>query len=230
MHEAHGSARGTSLRLPGSWRSGLIVVTAIVICHGAFFYGMAHTRAPRSSDTNAPPMFGPVVSKVWVPPRAAISSKRWEPGAEDQLTPPPRHWKFPPIDLWPSAPGRPATLSEFTPVTDAHPDPPDTQAPLRGERPAAKPAPRRANLQMVRWLRPEYSTDCASPATEGSTVLDLLINATGQPVEITVARSSGSTELDGAASRAASLWRFAPPLWKSRPVEVWGRIELRFHC
>jgi TonB family protein len=230
MHERHESARATRLRLPGSWRPQLAVVAAIVIFHCAFFYGLAQTRAARNSNANGPPMFTPVISKVWIPPKPGISSKPWEPGAEDQLTPPPRHWKFPAIDLWPSVPGRSATLSEFTPVTDARPDPPETQIPLEAWRQATKAAPRRSNLQMIRWLRPEYSTGCASPGTEGSVVLDLLIDPSGQPAEITVVQSSGSSELDKAALHAANLWRFAPPLWKSRPVEVWGRIELRFNC
>jgi TonB family protein len=230
MHGTHERARTTSLRLPRSWRSQVLVVAAIVICHGLFFYGIAHTRAPRSSTASGPPMFGPIVSKVWVPRRATISSKRWEPGAEDQLTPPARHWRFPPIDLWPSAPGWSATLSEFTPVTDARPDPPDTQTPLQDGRPATKPARRRSNLRMVRWLRPEYSIECALPGVKGSVVLDLLIGPGGQPIEINVAQSSGSPELDKAALHAANLWSFAPPLWKSRPVEVWGRVELRFNC
>jgi hypothetical protein len=116
MHETHERASTTSLRLPRSWRSRVVVVAAIVICYGAFLYGIAHMRAPRSSNANGPPMFAPVVSKVRVPRKVTISSKPWKPSARDQLTPPPRHWKFPPIDLWPSAPGWSATWSEFTPV------------------------------------------------------------------------------------------------------------------
>jgi TonB family protein len=228
MHETHERARTATRKLPRSWRSRVAVLAAIVICYGALFYGIAHMRAPRSANANGPPMFGPVVSNVPVPRRVTISSRPWEPGTEDQLTPPPRHWKFPPIDLWPSAAGS-ATLSEFTPVTDARPDPPETHTPQPEWKPASKPAPRRSNLQMVRWLRPEYVM-CALPGMKGSVVLDLLIDPGGQPVEITVAQSSGSPELDKAAVHAANLWRFSPPLWKSRPIEVWGRIELRFNC
>ena len=61
--------------------------------------------------------------------------------------------------------------------------------------------------QMIRWLRPEYSTGCASPGTEGSVVLDLLIDPSGQPVEITVAQSSGSSELGIVRARQGSLAR-----------------------
>jgi len=225
MHEG---ARRASLRLPRSWRSRVVVLAAIVICYCALFYGIAHMRAPLNSKATGPPMFGPVVSDVWVPRKVAISSKPWEPGTEDELTPPPRNWRFPPIDLWPSAAGS-AALSEFTPVTDARPDPPETQISQAEGKPATKPAPRRSNLQMLRWFRPQYA-ECALPGMKGSVVLDLLIDPGGQPVEITVAQSSGSPELDKAAVHAANLWRFSPPLWKSRPVEVWGRIKLRFNC
>jgi TonB family protein len=231
MHETHVRARTTSLRLPRSWRFHVVVVAVIAICHGALFYGIAHMRTPRTSNANGPPMFGPIVSKVWVRRSVTISSKPWWPDAEKPLTPPPHHWKFPPIDLWPSAPTSSATLSAFTPVTDARPDPPDTRTPLQHGRLASKSAPGRSNLQMARWFRPVYyPIECTLPGLQGSVVLDLLIDPNGRPVEIKVAQSSGSLQLDGAALHAAGLWRFAPPLWKSQPVEVWGRIELRFNC
>jgi len=218
------------VRVARSWRFYIVVVAVIAIGHGALLYGIAHMHAPRGSRANGPPMFRPIVSKVWVPRSVGISSKPWWPDAEMKRTPPPRHWKFPPIDLWPSAPGWAATLSQFTPVTDARPDPPETQIPLQHGRPATQSPPRRSNLQMIRWFRPVYyPIECTSPGMVRSVVLDLRIDPGGQPAEITVARSSGSPQLDGAALHAASLWRFAPPLW-TQPVEVWGRVELRFNC
>jgi TonB family protein len=148
---------------------------------------------------------------------------------EDQLTPPPGHWRFPPIDIWPSAPSWSPVLTDTTPVTDAQADPPDTQTPPQEGQPTQKPALRRSHLRMVRWFRPEYRMEWALTGLEGSVVLDLLIDPNGQPVQTLVAQRSGSPELDEAALRAAHLWRFAPPSWKSRPVEVWGRVEVRFN-
>jgi protein TonB len=82
---------------------------------------------------------------------------------------------------------------------------------------------------MVSWLRPEYRADAALAGLECSVVLDLLIAPDGKPVQIALAKGSGTPDLDQAALQAARRWRFAPPRWNSRPVEVWGRVELRFH-
>jgi len=64
---------------------------------------------------------------------------------------------------------------------------------------------------------------------DGSVLLEQRIDAHGQPIKTTVARGSGSPKLDEAALRAANAWRFAPPLWKSQPVDVSSQIELRFN-
>jgi TonB family protein len=175
-------------------------------------------------------MFGPVISEV-LRRGAPLTSRPLdlEPAVEDQLTPPPRYWRFPPIDIWPTAGGSSSILTDTTPVTDAQADPPDTQTPPRDGQPTQKPASRRSKLRLIRWFRPEYRIEWALAGMEGSVVLDLLISANGQPGQTTMARHSGSPELDEAALRAANLWRFAPPSWKSRPIEVWGRVEVRFN-
>ncbi len=203
----------------GPWRFRAAIVLVLIAGHAALFYGIARPRATRSSNTGGTPMFGPVVSQVWRAPRgSALAARPPAPSAADTSSPPSRHWTFPAIDVWPSAAGWSPTLTEFTPVTDAQADAPDVRA-----------APRRQHLRMVRWLRPAYPADLAQAGVEGSVLLDISIDARGQPVATTVDQSSGSAELDRAAVRAASLWRFAPPLWKSRPVAVTCRIEVRFH-
>jgi TonB family protein len=169
-------------------------------------------------------MFKAIVSEVGER-RAGMSSAPFVP-KEDQTTDPPRHWVFPPIDIWPSPPGWSAALSEFTPVTDAHPDP---AAEPQDHLSIGKSAARRPMLSMVRWLRPDYPMEWALAGKEGSVLLDLRIDPSGQPSEIMVRRSSASRELDESAARAARQWRFAPPLWNARPVEVWAEVEVRYH-
>jgi TonB family protein len=82
---------------------------------------------------------------------------------------------------------------------------------------------------MVRWFRPEYRIEQALAGMEGSVVLDLVVDASGQPVQKTIAQRSGSAELDEAALRAAEFWRFASPSWKYGALEVRGRVEVRFN-
>jgi len=69
---------------------------------------------------------------------------------------------------------------------------------------------RLSKLRMVRWLRPEYPLEWAVAGMDGSVLLDQRIDAHGQPVKTTVARGSGSPQLDEAALHAANAWRFAP--------------------
>lgn len=214
-------------RLPISWRSRAVVVLVLVIGYTALFYEMARLRASRSS-TDGPPMLTPVISKVGVRRGDALRARPSAPPAEDQSTPPPRHWIFPAIDICPSSPEWSASLSQFTPVTDARPDPRDTQTPAPAPPGVNKPAARRSTLRMVVWLRPKYSIDWALAGMEGPVLLDLLIDPHGEPIKVAVARGSGSPELDEAALRAAGSWRFAPPRWNSQPVEVWARVELRY--
>jgi TonB family protein len=174
-------------------------------------------------------MLTPVISAVGVRRGDALAARSPPTAVEDESSPPARHWIFAPIDIWPSTPGRSATLSEFTPVSEARADPRDLEPPLQNTQPAKKPRQRPSTLRLARWLRPQYPLDWAVAGVSGSVVLDLLIDPSGKPVAISVAQSSGSAQLDAAALTAAKSWRFASPRWKSAPVEVWGRIEVRFH-
>jgi periplasmic protein TonB len=218
----------TMLTVPRSWRSRAVVVLILITGYATLFYGFAHTRA-RRTEVVGPPMLAPVISEVGARRGDVVTAKPLPIGPEDESTPPVRHWIFPPIDIWPSASGWSATLSEFTPVTDARADPQDAQAQYqRTGRPANNSKARRSSLRMALWLRPTYPMDLASAGVEGSVVLDLLIDAQGQPVKEVLAQSSGSSELDTATLSAAKFWRFSPPRFKSRPVEVWGRVEVRY--
>lgn len=215
---------------PGWWRSRTVVVLLLLGGYLGLLYGVTHTAARRSESTG-PPMLTPVISEVGMRRGDALAARPPPTAVEDESsesTPPVRHWIFAPIDIWPSTPGRSATLSEFTPVSEARADPRDLEPAPQNQQPANKPRRRPSTLRLVRWLRPQYPPDWAAAGVSGSVVLDLLIDPSGKPIAITVAQSSGSAPLDAAALTAAKSWRFAPPRWKSGPVEVWGRVEVRF--
>lgn len=233
----HDTDESLSHRSLISWRGRLLVLAIMGISYGAIFYGIAQVRVSLDSRANGPPRFMPIVSTSGQERGGIASAEDMRPElqekreAQEELTPPPRHWVFPPIDLMPSAPGWVPALSDLTPITDAQPDPSEAQAPLPEDQSAGEAALTRPTLRMVRWLRPLYaSTHCGILRANGSLVLDLLIEPGGQPVEIRIVQGSGLPQLDRAVLQAAGLWRFAPPLWKSQPVEVRSRIELRFNC
>jgi hypothetical protein len=80
----------------GPWRFRVAVVLALVACHTALFYGIARTRAARGSGTDERPMFGPVISHLWQPPRGSVlAAGPPAPSMEDTATSPPRDWVFP---------------------------------------------------------------------------------------------------------------------------------------
>jgi TonB family protein len=223
MLGTHERARSSDATSPRLRSSRVIVVLVLIICYAALFYAVAHTRGSRY-NADGPSMFKAIVSELGER-RAGMSSRSFVP-IEDQTTDPLRHWIFPPIDIWPSPPGWSATLSEFTSVTDARPDPAAEEQDYSS---IAKPSARRPVLRMTRWLRPEYPMEWVLAGKEGAVLLGLRIDPSGQPAEIMVTRSSASRELDESATRAARLWRFSPPRWNARPVEVWAQVEVRYH-
>jgi hypothetical protein len=154
MHEG---GRSSGAWLPRSWRIHVVVVLMVVSCHAVLFYNF-FPAAGLTSGGAARPMFGPIILNEWRDlHQRPVTSRAWSPQKqEDQSTPPSRHWKFPPIDVWASYPYRSAVPSDVGPVTEAEPDMTDAQAPSSGEK-AGKSPVRLSKLRMVLWLRPEYT-------------------------------------------------------------------------
>jgi len=223
MIEARERAGSSNFVFPRLRSSRVLAILVLVVCYAVLFYAIMHARA-RLSHSDGPPMFGAIVSELGER-RAGMSSRPFIP-VENQTTDPPRTWVFPPIDMWPSPPRGSAESSGFTPVTDAQPDATSEQ---KNHAAISKPRARRPVLSMIRWLRPEYPPEWALAGKEGSVLLVLRIEPTGQASEIIVTRSSGSRQLDESAVAAAREWRFAPPLWNGRPVEVSAQVEVRYH-
>src|ERR1700678_3457257 len=124
-------------------RSRLVAVLILLVCYSALFYAAVKTRAPQSNQDGVP-MFSAIVSQLGEVRLRGLISKPGAQVTDDQSSAPARHWTFAPIDIWPSPPDWIATLSEFTPVTEARPD---NQASRKA---------RQSTLRMVRWIRPEY--------------------------------------------------------------------------
>lgn len=63
---------------------------------------------------------------------------------------------------------------------------------------------------------------------EGSVVLRVLVDARGNPVEVTVVVGSGQRVLDRSAVEAIQHWRFSPALEAGRPVAMAHDVRIRF--
>jgi len=223
----------------GAWASRhwrVAVLLLVVICHVAAFYIIRNSHTARISSGAIPKdftgrsLFGPAISPEGSTLKHPILSMPLPVTGEEKVewaADPPRLWRFPAIDLWPSPVGLCPIPTEFD--LDARAEPPDASNPPEPGRPPRGVGPRRGMLRMIRWLRPIYPIESALSDMEGSTLLDLQIDPQGRPMQVEVARSSGAPGLDAAALHAAHFWGFAPPVWKGHPVPVQARVELRFH-
>lgn len=75
---------------------------------------------------------------------------------------------------------------------------------------------------------PDYPQSARWEGEEGTVVLRVLVNGSGLPEKITVARSSGYTSLDRAAEKAVQRWRFTPGTRDGKAVAMQVEIPIRF--
>lgn len=184
---------------------------------------------PIAADTNAPPMFGPVVSET---PRETLprylTSREWSQPSPAVSIIPSGSWRFATIDVWPTdhSPGKPTS---FTPVGEAVPDGLPADDTVAVEK-WTKSTSHQSKLRMIGWVRPTYTLQQARAGYEGTVLVSVHLDARGQPVEELLMSSSGFPELDSATLAAAWLWRFAPPMSRSEPISVWAQLTVRYHC
>ena len=74
---------------------------------------------------------------------------------------------------------------------------------------------------------PGYPEMARMRGEQGSVALEISVGTDGRPIQVTVARSSGSPMLDGAARRAVQEWRFRPAMRDGEPVP--GTIRTTVH-
>jgi len=75
---------------------------------------------------------------------------------------------------------------------------------------------------------PDYTEEARRAKKQGTCVLWLIVDSTGHPRDIRVARGLGFG-LDGKAVEAVKQWRFQPALKDGRPVDVQISVEVEFH-
>jgi periplasmic protein TonB len=75
---------------------------------------------------------------------------------------------------------------------------------------------------------PDYTEDARRAKKQGTCVLWLIVDSTGHPRDIRVARGLGFG-LDAKAVEAVKQWRFQPALKDGKPVDVQISVEVDFH-
>ena len=75
---------------------------------------------------------------------------------------------------------------------------------------------------------PNYTEEARRAKKQGTCVLWLIVDSTGHPRDIRVARGLGFG-LDAKAMEAVKQWRFQPALKDGRPVDVQISVEVEFH-
>lgn len=77
--------------------------------------------------------------------------------------------------------------------------------------------------------QPVYPVEDRRRNVEGWVNLNLMIDASGQPFEISVADSNGIKSLERAALRAAKEWRFEPATLNGSPTEAAYEMKVTFN-
>lgn len=75
---------------------------------------------------------------------------------------------------------------------------------------------------------PPYPPEARDEGVEGTTVLEILLSASGQIKRVATYVSSGDQRLDRAAEEAVRRWRFSPRLHEGAPQEASLRIQVSF--
>jgi periplasmic protein TonB len=75
---------------------------------------------------------------------------------------------------------------------------------------------------------PDYTEEARRAKKQGTCVLWLIVDSTGHPRDIRVARGLGFG-LDAKAVEAVKQWRFQPALKDGKPVDVQISVEVEFH-
>ncbi len=76
--------------------------------------------------------------------------------------------------------------------------------------------------------RPEYPRLARRRGYQGTTILEVLVGATGRVLDIRVLNSSGYEILDNAAVASVREWLFEPGMKGDQRVEMWVRVPVRF--
>ena len=74
----------------------------------------------------------------------------------------------------------------------------------------------------------DYPRKAREKRLEGDVMLRVLVDVTGDPLEVQVESSSGHRVLDVAAQKAVRKWKFNPGLSDGQPIQGWVLVPINF--
>jgi protein TonB len=86
----------------------------------------------------------------------------------------------------------------------------------------------RAPALMAGNAQPKYPPGALRAGVDGTVTLNVQVDAQGEPSKISIAQRSGNRELDRAALKAASDWRFEPALRNGKAVAAEVKVPVEF--
>jgi periplasmic protein TonB len=75
---------------------------------------------------------------------------------------------------------------------------------------------------------PRYPRSARYRHAEGLVLVRAMISPQGSVMEVQLARTSGSRDLDESAVEAVQKWRFSPGLDKGTKIRSWVNVPVRF--
>lgn len=75
---------------------------------------------------------------------------------------------------------------------------------------------------------PRYPAESARAGEEGTVVLRVLVDESGNPAKVELKQSSGSTRLDEQTVDAIRRWQFVSARLDDKPIADWVEIPIRF--
>lgn len=101
----------------------------------------------------------------------------------------------------------------------------------RAERQARQATPRRPadrEVEPIARVQPDYPVAAARIQEEGTVLVRVEVDADGRPADVSVARRSGSRDLDRAALDAVRQWRFRPAMRGGKAVASVAEVPVEF--
>jgi protein TonB len=126
-----------------------------------------------------------------------------------------------PVEAATDAPSLPAPVAD-TPTTNTSLSAPATHDDDLGAGGATQ------TLAYATPLQPRYPPASARAREQGTVMLRVLVDATGIPQRVEIARSSGHARLDAAARESVMRARFRPVMRDGEAASAWGLVPIAF--